>query len=390
MSKREEKYLQLNFASGEIVREVRDGKRILRIPAKTMPGGDFVMSRIKFSKDNVIEKMSTLEDTPAPLGHPFDEEGVMLSATSKKGIQDHYAAAWNENVRWEDEGGPGNLGRVAMDVVIYEDEARGNPRAERVVSAVKKAYAANEPVNTSVGLFAWVQPVAGGNYDYEALIDRFDHNAILLDEPPASTPEEGTGLFVASARGAAQIEMLCFSADSAEPVEEVEPSGLCKDRIIDGVGRMFGLRNREETDMSEDAKQEPEVETPKAESNEPAVTQAAFDEFKTEMKAAFAEALAPLKETSDKQAAAFKADEDSKRAEAAAKVVKAGFMKEEQITDEISTNVLLTMASNVGEPGKAADIEGDKAPAEPDESEDPVGSFDFQARVEAANEGEKN
>ena len=227
------KYLQFNTSVSEIISEIKDGKRVLRMPAKAMPGGDTVMSRIKFQKQTengtgVIDTMGTLEDRPVPLNHPFNEEGEMLSATSKRGILDHYAGAFTENVRWSEDAG-GGRGAVAVDIMVYEDQVQGNPRAERLMEIAREADREGKPVDMSVGLYAWLTKEQGGNYDFVADIQTFDHFSLLDPEGDqaigASRPEDGTGLFVASADGAERVEMLCFSAAQWEDPIDARSKG---------------------------------------------------------------------------------------------------------------------------------------------------------------------
>src|SRR5690606_13959760 len=60
------------------------------------------------------------------------------------------------------------------------------------------AINAGQPIHTSTGLLCQREPAPKGaeGYQWIARNMQFDHDAILLDEPGAATPEQGVGMMV--------------------------------------------------------------------------------------------------------------------------------------------------------------------------------------------------
>jgi len=135
--------------SADIRRETRHGREKIIVPSATMPD-DVIMNGIKYPGDEIANSFETLNGTPAPLGHP-SLDGQFLSASSTEAMIRNGIGAENENARQES-------GRVFVDKVI----------------------------------------AAGSDHKYIARNLYFDHDAILLEETGAATPEQGVGLMVNS------------------------------------------------------------------------------------------------------------------------------------------------------------------------------------------------
>lgn len=170
-----------------IRREKRNGRDVIIVPSATLPD-DVVMNDILYPAAEIAKSFKTLERTPAPLGHPAIN-GKFLSARDPEGINGHYIGAWNENVRQE-------KGRVLLDKVIDIEFANQSAGGKRVLAAID----ASDPIHTSTGLLA-IMDAANGDvpYKFTARDIEFDHDAILLDEDGAATPEQGVGMMVNSA-----------------------------------------------------------------------------------------------------------------------------------------------------------------------------------------------
>lgn len=173
--------------SAAIRREKRNGREVIIVPSATLPD-DVVMNDILYPAAEIAKSFKTLERTPAPLGHPTIN-GAFVSARDPEGINLGWIGAWNENVRQE-------KGRVLLDKVIDIEVANRSEAGKRVLKAIEDA----DPIHTSTGLLA-IMDAANGDvpYKFTARDIEFDHDAILLDEEGAATPEQGVGMMVNSA-----------------------------------------------------------------------------------------------------------------------------------------------------------------------------------------------
>ena len=172
-----------------IRRERRDGRDYIIVPSATMPD-NIVMNRIRYPADEIAKAFGSLENTPAPLGHPMIE-GVFVSAKDPEGLARGWIGAWNRNVRREN-------GRVFIEKVIDVATASQLEGGKAVLNAIDKG----EPVHTSTGLIAMLTAVQNDdNVDWEASGIVFDHDAILIGEDGAATPDQGVGMLVNAANG---------------------------------------------------------------------------------------------------------------------------------------------------------------------------------------------
>lgn len=175
--------------SATIRRERRDGRDYMIVPSATMPDG-VVMNRIRYPADAIAKAFGSLENTPAPLGHPTIE-GAFVSAKDPEGLARGWVGAWNRNVRREN-------GRVLLDKVIDVATASQLDGGKTVLNAIEKGG----PIHSSTGLYAILTAVENdADVDWEASDIVFDHDAILIGEDGAATPAQGVGLMVNAAIG---------------------------------------------------------------------------------------------------------------------------------------------------------------------------------------------
>ena len=127
--------------NSSIRRQRRDGRDYVIVPSATMPDG-IVMNRIRYPADAIAKSFASLENTPAPLGHPTIE-GAFVSAKDPEGLARGWIGAWNRNVRREN-------GRVLVDKVIDVATANQLDGGKAVMAAIEKG----EPIHSSTGLFA--------------------------------------------------------------------------------------------------------------------------------------------------------------------------------------------------------------------------------------------
>src|SRR5690606_36716918 len=113
-----------------------------------------------------------------------------------------WIGAYNANVRIENN-------RVLLDKIIDVEVAERTEGGRRVIDAIN----AGEPIHTSTGLVCEKVPAHKGpkGYTWIARNMVFDHDAILLDEPGAATPEQGVGMMV----NGQQVDVMTVNVEDA-------------------------------------------------------------------------------------------------------------------------------------------------------------------------------
>lgn len=182
------KHVRINIKTAvnasKIRKEKRNGRDVVIVPSATLPD-DVVMNNIMYPAAEIEKGYKTLERTPAPFGHPMIND-MFVSARDPEGLNLGYIGAWNENVRRDN-------GRVFMDKVIDVEVASRSENGKRVLNAIEKG----EAIHTSTGLLANIDEAPeGSEYKHVARDMEFDHDAILLDEVGAATPDQGVGMLV--------------------------------------------------------------------------------------------------------------------------------------------------------------------------------------------------
>lgn len=217
--------VQTRVNSASIRRETHNGREHIVMPSYTLPSG-VIMNRGLYPAAEIDAHYQELEGTLAPLGHPT-VDGKFVSAFSPEGINVGHIGAWNRNVKKS-----GN--RVYLEKWLDVEVASQTEGGRRLIERVE-ALAAGEdvpPIHTSVAVYLTQQPAPNGEkaYDWVAKIEGVDHDAILLDEVGAATPEQGVGLMV--------------NADDAQPVTnsgalEGESYGDKMNRLSTAVSETF-------------------------------------------------------------------------------------------------------------------------------------------------------
>lgn len=242
-----------------IRKDVRNGRQVLVVPSATMPA-DIVMNGVKYPKEVIEASFATLNRAPAPCGHP-KLNGNFLPARDPEAINHFHVGAWNENVQWDGK-------RVLLDKVIDVEYAKQTEQGKRLLNAIEKG----EPISTSTGLLAEVEMANGDNYKQVAKNVLFDHDAILLDEEPAASPEQGVGMLV----NGKSIPVMNYELNTAyreidwagqEMVRSIQRAAdatlwsKIRDKVMAVIKEAVGIpaddsatatANSEETDMSAD------------------------------------------------------------------------------------------------------------------------------------------
>ncbi|NDV52118.1 hypothetical protein [Salipiger sp. PrR003] len=336
-------------------REKRNGRDVIIVPSATLPD-DVVMNNILYPADEIEKSFASLNRTPAPAGHPLIN-GKFVSARDPEGINIGWIGAWNENARREG-------GRVLLDKVIDVQTANQSERGKAVLEAVDKG----DPIHTSTGLLCNLE-AANGDVSYKHIardID-FDHDAILLGEEGAATPDQGVGMFVNSAGQAEELEVINSAIDMAD--QELDWAGMhllsalerrerastwerIKSAIMDalpGASEREPSANQGEADMADDK----QLEQLSAKVN---AIEEGLSKIGETIANAVGEAVKPLKDHVESLDAANKAKEDAEKAELEAKVVKANILDEET-AKATPLNTLRALAPKATA-GKAAALNG--------------------------------
>lgn len=190
-------HIQVNITtkvnSQSIRRETYNGREHLVLPSYTLPA-NVVMNGGLYTQEQIDAHYKGLEGTLAPLGHP-QVNGQFVSAFSPEGINAGHIGAWNRNVK---KSGNRIYLEKWVDVARASESEGGRELLERV-AAIERGENV-PPIHTSVAAFLdQLEPneqQRATGAEWVAKIYSMDHDAILLHEVGAATPEQGVGLMV--------------------------------------------------------------------------------------------------------------------------------------------------------------------------------------------------
>lgn len=179
--------------SKSIRRETYNGREHLVLPSYTLPA-NVVMNGGLYTDAEINAHFTGLEGTLAPLGHP-QVNGQFVSAFSPEGLCVGFVGAWNRNVKKS-----GN--RVYLEKWVDTNRAQESEGGRELLERVAAIERGEDvpPIHTSVAVYLdqleanEEQKRMGA--DWVAKIHGMDHDAILLHEVGAATPEQGVGLMV--------------------------------------------------------------------------------------------------------------------------------------------------------------------------------------------------
>lgn len=165
-----------------------------------------------YAGTELAKGVDTLNGRPAPAGHPKDRKGRHIRATHGEALASNWIGAYCTNSRYEG-------GRAMCDLSINAAQAKAMTAGAEVLARLDAAIAGTntEPIAVSSGLM--LREVAengesrGKKYTARAVDMEFDHVALLLNEAPAGTPEEGVGLFVNEAGEEVQVETVTVNTE---------------------------------------------------------------------------------------------------------------------------------------------------------------------------------
>ncbi|WP_145585530.1 hypothetical protein [Yersinia rochesterensis] len=183
--------VQVNNAS--IRRETYNGRDHIVIPSYTLPA-NVIMNKEFYPESEISAHYQGLEGTLAPLGHPT-VNGRHVSAFSPEGINIGHIGAFNRNVKKS-----GN--RVFVEKWVDIDVANRTEGGRELLARVAQIERGEDvpPIHTSVAVFRErseaPDDLKAQGADWVVKIHAMDHDAILLHEVGAATPEQGVGLMV--------------------------------------------------------------------------------------------------------------------------------------------------------------------------------------------------
>lgn len=370
-----------SVANAAAVRKVkRNGRDLVIVPSATLPD-DVVMNGIKYPAAEIEKSFKSLERTPAPLGHPI-VNGKFVSARDPEGINLGYVGAWNENVRREG-------GRVLLDKVIDVEVANRTEGGKAILNAIDKGG----PIHTSTGLVAKLEAVNGAaDHKHIAREMLFDHDAILLNEDGAATPEQGVGMLVNAAGETEDVEVINSAIDEADreldwavtsiarALEKRRTAPLLermKTAIIEAVMGTMGTErapslNHQENDMTVSKEQFDAL------SAEVKTLSEGVGKISNTLAEAVAAAVKPLTDNLAELQNAQKAKDEAERTELINTIVKGNLM-DEATAKELTLNAARALAAKA-KPGKAAPLNG--APAIGNAADDEFAGVDLNAGME--------
>lgn len=344
--------------SAEIRREKRNGRDVIIVPSATMPD-DVVMNGILYPAAEIAKSFKSLERTPAPLGHP-EINGRFVSASDPEGLNQSWIGAWNENVRQE-------KGRVRLDKVIDVEIANRSEGGKAVLSAIHKG----SPVHTSTGLLCILDAANGDvEHNFTARDIVFDHDAILLDEDGAATPEQGVGMMVNASGQEIEVINCSLAEDADRDLDWALDSAF---RALEKRARVPLLERFKTAVIEAFSGSERSPSTNKQE-NDMAVSDEQFKALSDEVKTlsdgmkglgdtiatavgnAVTAAVKPLVDAQAEIANAQKAKDEDELKGLREKIVKANLMEEAE-AGELTLNAARALAKKA-EPGHAAAVNG--------------------------------
>lgn len=331
--------------SAAVREEVRNGRNLMIVPSATLPD-NVVMNGILYPAEEIESAYKTLERTPAPFGHPTIN-GKFVSSLDPEGINIGYIGAWNENARREG-------GRVLLDKVIDVEIANQSEKGRRVLEAIKNS----KPIHTSTGLLANLENSEGEGYTRIARGILFDHDAILLDEEGAATPDQGVGMLV----NGQQVEVINSAIAWAEQDLEwaVESAVSALDRreragMVDSIKAVLieafsALRKPQVNQKEEEMDLDKKVADLEAKVDQMSTAVAGFGDVVAN---AIAAALKPITDEREAALANAKALEDAEKAKLVNSVVKSNLLTE-AVANSLTLEALRELGAKAAPKGAAA------------------------------------
>lgn len=217
-------------ANSEIRTEVVEGVSFTVLPSRTLPP-NIVMNGILYDEKDVEANIVTLDMSPVTIGHPV-VNGKFAPASDPISQAAYGILGAHNRVK-----GKTDDGRWVVEKLIPTEQLQNTERGKKLAEAIKH----KRPIHTSTGVYLTKEPEIGVNemgqeYTSRAKIDRFDHDAILLNEVGAATPEQGVGLFVNADGEQEETEVMYVNAYDDKQLEgqfEIKVKGSMLERFLE-------------------------------------------------------------------------------------------------------------------------------------------------------------
>lgn len=176
-----------------IRKQTHNGREHWILSSYTLPA-NVIMNGGLYTSEQIDRHYRGIEGTLAPLGHPV-LDGQFISASSPEGLNQGYAGAWNRNVKKS-----GN--RVYVEKWIDVEFANRSEGGKELIERIEAIERGDDvpPIHTSIAVFLdQLEPTDEQKQmgaEWVADIKSVDHDAILLHEVGAATPEQGVGMMV--------------------------------------------------------------------------------------------------------------------------------------------------------------------------------------------------
>lgn len=341
-----------------IRREKLNGRDVIIVPSATLPD-DVIMNGVLYPKDEIEKSFASLENTFAPLGHP-DRNGQFLSAFDPEAVNAFHIGAFNRNVRREN-------GRVLVDKVIDVLVANQTEGGKRVLAAIEKG----EPIHTSTGLYA-IMEMANGDVPYNKIARDiiFDHDAILLDEPGAATPEQGVGMLVNAKGETEQVPVInsTFTEEADRGIDwaieslvqavhrkrQAEKQDTMMGKVKTAILALIGAERDTSTNREDDPVTAEELKALNEKVDKALAATAPIANLAQTITDAVALAIKPVSDRVEAMANSEKAKEEAELTELRTQIVGAGLM-EEAPAKELTLNAARALAPKA-KPGAAPNL----------------------------------
>lgn len=188
--------------SKSIRRETHNNREHWVVPSYTLPA-NVIMNKGLYPASEIEAHYQKLEGTLAPFGHP-QVNGEFVSAFSPEGLNIGHVGAWNRNVKKS-----GN--RVHVEKWIDVEVANRSENGKRLIERLEQIENEEDvpPIHTSVAIYLEQLEATPEQQEmgaeWVAKIHGMDHDAILLDEVGAATPEDGVGMMVNADQAAPMV-----------------------------------------------------------------------------------------------------------------------------------------------------------------------------------------
>lgn len=217
-------YTKVN--SKAIKRVTYNGREHWVIPSYTLPA-NVIMNGGLYTAEEIDAHYKGLEGTPAPLGHPA-MDGKFISARVAEGLNLGWVGAWNRNVKKS-----GN--RIYLEKWVDIEVAQQTEKGRELLARLEALEKGDDvpPIHSSVAMFLIEEPAAEGEeHDWVARIQEMDHDAILLDEVGAATPEQGVGLMVNADKARSLVANAGVLSETSVRSQERRLEQAARDRFV--------------------------------------------------------------------------------------------------------------------------------------------------------------